>query len=104
NNTSIKVKNKRINKALSKYKLALQCRPAINRSLTDVHQLALISRGWAHNPPLIPEPLNRHIYLTGISMHVLVCEDDELIASGIKAGLTAQGMTVEHVASAGAAR
>ena len=37
-------------------------------------------------------------------MHVLVCEDDELIASGIKAGLTAQGLTVEHVASAGAAR
>ena len=24
-------------------------------------------------------------------MHVLVCEDDELIASGIVAGLTAQG-------------
>ncbi|WQG57225.1 response regulator transcription factor [Pseudomonas sp. RTB3] len=37
-------------------------------------------------------------------MHVLVCEDDELIASGIVAGLTAQGFTVERVASAGAAR
>ncbi len=37
-------------------------------------------------------------------MHVLVCEDDELIASGIVAGLKAQGMTVEHVATAGAAR
>ena len=30
-------------------------------------------------------------------MHVLVCEDDELIASGIVAGLTAQGLTVEPV-------
>ena len=28
-------------------------------------------------------------------MHVLVCEDDELIASGIVAGLTAQGLTPE---------
>ena len=37
-------------------------------------------------------------------MHVLVCEDDELIASGIVAGLTAQGLTVEHVATASAAR
>lgn len=37
-------------------------------------------------------------------MHVLVCEDDELIASGIVAGLTAQGFTVERVATAGAAR
>ena len=37
-------------------------------------------------------------------MHVLVCEDDELIASGIVAGLTAQGFTVERVASASAAR
>ena len=37
-------------------------------------------------------------------MHVLVCEDDELIASGIVAGLTAQGMTVEHVNTAGKAR
>lgn len=37
-------------------------------------------------------------------MHVLVCEDDKLIASGIVAGLTAQGFTVEHVATAGAAR
>ena len=37
-------------------------------------------------------------------MHVLVCEDDELIASGIKAGLTAQGLTVEHVSTAAAAR
>ena len=36
-------------------------------------------------------------------MHVLVCEDDELIASGIVAGLGAQG-TVERVASAAAAR
>ena len=37
-------------------------------------------------------------------MHVLVCEDDELIASGIVAGPTAQGLTVEHVATASAAR
>ena len=37
-------------------------------------------------------------------MHVLVCEDDELIASGIVAGLTAQGFTVERVGSASAAR
>ena len=37
-------------------------------------------------------------------MHVLVCEDDELIASGIVAGLSAQGFTVERVASAAAAR
>ena len=37
-------------------------------------------------------------------MHVLVCEDDELIASGIVAGLTAQGFTVERVATASAAR
>ncbi|MGY2376664.1 response regulator [Pseudomonas sp. SDO524_S393] len=37
-------------------------------------------------------------------MHVLVCEDDELIASGIVAGLGAQGFTVERVASAAAAR
>jgi len=37
-------------------------------------------------------------------MHVLVCEDDELIASGIVAGLKAQGLTVEHVATASAAR
>lgn len=37
-------------------------------------------------------------------MRVLVCEDDELIASGIVAGLTAQGLTVEHVATASAAR
>ncbi|MFP3515065.1 response regulator [Pseudomonas sp. SIMBA_077] len=37
-------------------------------------------------------------------MHVLVCEDDELIASGIVAGLTAQGLTVEHVGTAGAAK
>ena len=37
-------------------------------------------------------------------MHVLVCEDDELIASGIVAGLSAQGLTVEHVATASAAR
>ncbi|MCK1792242.1 response regulator [Pseudomonas violetae] len=37
-------------------------------------------------------------------MHVLVCEDDALIASGIVAGLTAQGLTVEHVATASSAR
>ncbi|KAB0544267.1 response regulator, partial [Pseudomonas palleroniana] len=37
-------------------------------------------------------------------MRVLVCEDDELIASGIVAGLAAQGLTVEHVATASAAR
>lgn len=37
-------------------------------------------------------------------MHVLLCEDDDLIASGICAGLTAQGLTVDRVASASAAR
>src|SRR5690606_17097655 len=37
-------------------------------------------------------------------MHVLLCEDDDLIASGISAGLTAQGLTVDRVASASAAR
>ena len=37
-------------------------------------------------------------------MHVLVCEDDELIASGIVTGLGAQGFTVERVATAAAAR
>ena len=37
-------------------------------------------------------------------MHVLVCEDDDLIASGIVAGLTAQGFTVERVGTAAAAR
>jgi len=37
-------------------------------------------------------------------MHVLVCEDDELIASGIVAGLKAQGLTVEHVNTASKAR
>jgi len=37
-------------------------------------------------------------------MHVLVCEDDELIASGIVAGLGAQGFTVERVATAAATR
>ena len=37
-------------------------------------------------------------------MHVLVCEDDELIASGIVAGHTAQGFTVERLATAAAAR
>ncbi|WP_110971972.1 MULTISPECIES: response regulator [Pseudomonas] len=37
-------------------------------------------------------------------MHVLLCEDDDLIASGIIAGLSAQGLTVDRVANAGAAR
>ncbi|KMN22097.1 response regulator [Pseudomonas helleri] len=37
-------------------------------------------------------------------MHVLVCEDDELIASGIVAGLKAQGLTVEHVGTASKAK
>lgn len=36
-------------------------------------------------------------------MHVLLCEDDELIASGIVAGLNAQGLNVDRVASASAA-
>ena len=36
-------------------------------------------------------------------MHVLLVEDDALIASGIVAGLGAQGLTVDHVASAAAA-
>ncbi|HFZ1080595.1 TPA: response regulator [Pseudomonas aeruginosa] len=34
-------------------------------------------------------------------MHVLLTEDDDLIASGIVAGLNAQGLTVDRVASAG---
>ncbi|WP_296264127.1 response regulator [Pseudomonas sp. UBA6562] len=37
-------------------------------------------------------------------MHVLLCEDDDLIASGICAGLTAQGLTVDRVATAAAAQ
>ncbi len=37
-------------------------------------------------------------------MHVLLCEDDELIACGIVAGLQAQGLTVDRVATASAAR
>lgn len=37
-------------------------------------------------------------------MHVLLCEDDDLIASGIVAGLNAQGLTVDRVATASAAR
>ncbi|MDF2488166.1 MAG: putative DNA-binding response regulator [Pseudomonas sp.] len=37
-------------------------------------------------------------------MHVLLCEDDDLIASGIGAGLGAQGLNVDRVASASAAR
>jgi two-component system response regulator QseB len=37
-------------------------------------------------------------------MHVLLCEDDDLIASGIAAGLNAQGLTVDRVATAAAAR
>jgi two-component system response regulator QseB len=36
-------------------------------------------------------------------MHVLLCEDHDLIASGIVAGLTAQGAVVDRVATAGAA-
>jgi DNA-binding response OmpR family regulator len=37
-------------------------------------------------------------------MHVLLCEDDDLIASGIVAGLGAQGLIVDRVASASAAQ
>ena len=37
-------------------------------------------------------------------MHVLLCEDDDLIASGIVAGLDAQGLTVDRVATASSAR
>lgn len=37
-------------------------------------------------------------------MHVLLCEDDDLIASGISAGLAAQGLTVDRVGTASAAR
>jgi two-component system response regulator QseB len=37
-------------------------------------------------------------------MHVLLCEDDELIASGIVAGLGAQGLVVDRVGTASAAR
>lgn len=37
-------------------------------------------------------------------MHVLLCEDDDLIAAGICAGLTAQGLTVDRVGNAADAR
>lgn len=37
-------------------------------------------------------------------MHVLLVEDDELIASGIHAGLRLHGLTVDHFATAGAAQ
>ncbi|WP_236170116.1 response regulator [Pseudomonas parasichuanensis] len=37
-------------------------------------------------------------------MHVLLCEDDDLIASGICAGLAAQGFTVDRVGNASQAR
>lgn len=37
-------------------------------------------------------------------MHVLLCEDDDLIASGIVAGLNAQGLNVDRVATASAAQ
>ncbi|MGV8844768.1 MAG: response regulator [Pseudomonas sp.] len=37
-------------------------------------------------------------------MHVLLSEDDDLIASGIVAGLNAQGLTVDRVATAAATR
>jgi DNA-binding response OmpR family regulator len=37
-------------------------------------------------------------------MHVLLCEDDDLIASGIVAGLNAQGLTVDRVGTAAAVR
>ncbi len=37
-------------------------------------------------------------------MHVLLCEDDDLIAAGICAGLAAQGLTVDRVGNAAAAR
>ena len=36
-------------------------------------------------------------------MHVLLCEDDPLIASGIVAGLQAQGLIIDHVGNASAA-
>lgn len=37
-------------------------------------------------------------------MHVLLCEDDDLIACGIVAGLIAQGLTVDRVGCAASAR
>ncbi len=37
-------------------------------------------------------------------MHVLLCEDDDLIASGIVAGLGVQGLIVDRVATAAAAQ
>lgn len=37
-------------------------------------------------------------------MHVLLCEDDDLIASGIVAGLGAQGLIVDRVGTAAAAQ
>ena len=37
-------------------------------------------------------------------MHILLCEDDDLIASGIVAGLSALGLTLERVASAAETR
>jgi two-component system, OmpR family, response regulator QseB len=37
-------------------------------------------------------------------MHILLVEDDELVASGIQAGLALHDFTVDHVRTAGAAR
>lgn len=37
-------------------------------------------------------------------MHILLCEDDDLIASGIVAGLAAQGLVIDRVATAAAAQ
>lgn len=42
--------------------------------------------------------------LPSTAMHVLLCEDDDLIASGIVAGLNAQGLNVDRVATASAAQ
>jgi two-component system response regulator QseB len=44
------------------------------------------------------------LYFSSAVMHVLLCEDDDLIASGIVAGLNAQGLNVDRVATASAAQ
>jgi DNA-binding response OmpR family regulator len=56
-----------------------------------------------HNRGLI-QPGFTQPFIAGSTMHVLLCEDDDLIASGIVAGLNAQGLTVDRVATASAAR
>lgn len=68
----------------------------------------LTARSLRHNPPfnlpLIHPRFNNASFISGPTMHVLLCEDDDLIASGIVAGLNAHGLTVDRVASAAAVK